>query len=367
MWTDFANKDELDKFPKGAVPQEIVVTTGDKIKYCHMLELLVLAEIPTLFVGPTGTGKTKYVQTVLNDKLPQDRWKIVEVGFSARTHCNQVQEIVDNKLGKIRKGIFGPGFGKKAAIFVDDLNMPKVEKYGAQPPVEILRQCIDQGGWYDLKDNTHPFKRIVDTNVVAAMGPPGGGRAVITPRFQRHFNVIAFVNLDEAQLETIFRSILKWHFREGKYASEVANLEHKVVKATNKVFERIQEELKPTPLKTHYTFNLRDFSAVICGLTMAGKDSLTSANQLIRLWAHETCRVFGDRLINNDDRMWMLDCVKQCFQNPFSAQFDSVLAHLDLDGNNKVETLDEFRGLLWGDIYTQFGMPDRPYVELMDK
>lgn len=44
-----------------------------------------------------------------------------------------------------------------------------------------------------------------------------------------------------------------------------------------------------------------------------------------------------------------------------------MLAHLDLDGNNKIETLDEFRGLLWGDIYTAFGMTERPYIELMDK
>ena len=90
MWTDFANKDDLDKFPKGSVPSELVVTTPDKIKYSHMLELLVLAEIPVLFVGPTGTGKTKYIQSVLNDKLPQDKWKIIEIGFSARTHCNTV-------------------------------------------------------------------------------------------------------------------------------------------------------------------------------------------------------------------------------------------------------------------------------------
>lgn len=57
--------------------------------------------------------------------------------------------------------------------------------------------------------------------------------------------------------------------------------------------------LKPTPNKSHYTFNLRDISRIFQGLCNANHKLMPQPVHLLRMWIHENKRVFGDRLIDN--------------------------------------------------------------------
>lgn len=122
-----------------------------------------------------------------------ENFQYISIAFSAQTSANQTQDTVDGKMDKRRKGVYGPPIGKKVIIFVDDLNMPKKEKFGAQPPIELVRQYLDHKGWYNRKDLQ--FMRLEDVIILSAMGPPGGGRTFITNRIIRHFNVIGYTEL----------------------------------------------------------------------------------------------------------------------------------------------------------------------------
>jgi dynein heavy chain len=50
---------------------------------------------------------------------------------------------------------------------------------------------------------------IEDTTLIACAAPPGGARAVVTPRFSRRFNVFCLPEASAGTLQTIFSSILK--------------------------------------------------------------------------------------------------------------------------------------------------------------
>jgi len=52
--------------------------------------------------------------------------------------------------------------------------------------------------------------------LIGAMGPPGGGRNMITSRFLRHFNVICTVEGSKNEMQRIFSKLMDWHYLNNK-------------------------------------------------------------------------------------------------------------------------------------------------------
>ncbi|KAI3369512.1 hypothetical protein L3Q82_007723 [Scortum barcoo] len=308
---------------------DIIVPTADTVRMSFLMDMLLANKKPVLCIGPTGTGKTLTVSDKLLKNMP-DEYITHFLMFSARTSANQTQDYIDSKLDKRRKGVFGPPIGKHFILFIDDLNMPMLETYGAQPPIELLRQWMDHGGWYDRKQ-IGTFKHIVDINFACAMGPPGGGRNPITQRFTRHFNFLSFTEMEDASKKKIFSTILgSWmdgnmsKTEPGRPVQAIQPLNESLVDATIRVYSTITSQLLPTPAKSHYTFNLRDLSKVFQGILMAEAGMIEDKLQLLQLWYHESCRVFQDRLVCAEDRDWFNRLLKDCIEE-FDCSFEKVV------------------------------------------
>lgn len=154
------------------------------------------------------------------------------------------------------------------------------------------------------------------------MGPPGGGRNAVTARLTRHFNHLSFVEMDDSSMKKIFGTILHWWIKSNEGISSVQNT---LVSSCIAVYKTISTQLLPTPAKSHYTFNLRDLSKTFQGILMADAKSIDSLPSLVRLWYHESCRVFQDRLINDEDRTWFASLLKEKMKSDFGLDFKDVI------------------------------------------
>ncbi|XP_052264555.1 dynein axonemal heavy chain 3-like isoform X1 [Dreissena polymorpha] len=340
-WMDTLDRSTLSLAADAKI-SDLIIQTNETARQNFFLNTFISHERPMLFVGPTGTGKSAITNSYLL-ALPKDQYVPNLINFSARTSANQTQDIIMSKLDRRRKGVFGPPMGKKSVVFVDDLNMPAKEKYGAQPPIELLRQWQDHGHWYDRKDTSKLF--LVDVLLVAAMGPPGGGRNDITGRFTRHMNIISIDEFDDATMTRIFTNITDWHFGKGFEGSFVRNGKL-LVQATMGVYKDAINSFLPTPAKSHYVFNLRDFARVIRGVLLVPSTCMTETDKLMRLWVHEVYRVFYDRLTDAVDREKFFSIVKEQCQSHFKVNIDKVLGHLSRSGT---VVDDNVRSLFFGD------------------
>jgi dynein heavy chain len=336
LFFDNAWKDWSKIIPKFVVPRDvefskIIVPTNDSIRVAKLMAMSVNNKMHALFVGPTGTGKTISIANELvgGHFVPQENIAIIALSFSAQTSSRQTQQIIDGKMVRRRMGVYGPPLGNDGIIFVDDLNMPAKEEYGAQPPIELLRQWMDYAGWYDLDTAEKKFRKVESIRFVAAMGPPGGGRSFITERYLRHFVTIYVAPYSAQSLEHIFSNIMESLFlrtSKGKsFSKAIVGLKNHLVSSTIYMYEKVTENFKPTPTKSHYTYNLRDVSKVFQGIFFSKPEGVRNDGEMIKCWAHECIRVFHDRLISQEDRDKFMKVLKEVTKEKFKRDWEKLV------------------------------------------
>ncbi|XP_062904770.1 dynein axonemal heavy chain 2 [Mobula hypostoma] len=297
VWTSFEEKLMKSwRYPSNLPFYKIIVPTVDTVRYNFLVTNLMANQCPVLLVGPVGTGKTSVAQSALQSLDPVT-WSVLTVNMSAQTTSNNVQEIIESHVEKRTKGVYVPLAGKRLITFVDDLNMPAKDTFGSQPPLELLRLWIDYGFWYDRRKQT--VKHIKEMFLMGAMGPPGGGRTVISPRLLSRFNLINMTFPVTSQIKRIFSTMINQKLQD--FEEQIKPIGNIITDATIELYNEVVQRFLPTPTRIHYLFNLRDISKVFQGMLRVHKDYHDSKSSIARLWVHECFRVFSDRFVDQKD------------------------------------------------------------------
>ncbi|NXH09440.1 DYH9 protein, partial [Bucco capensis] len=277
--------------------QACLVPTPETVRVRYWLDRLLEQGCPVMLVGNAGTGKSVLVGDKLSS-LDTDAYVVKKVPFNYYTTSAMLQGVLEKPLEKKAGRSYGPPGTKKLVYFIDDLNMPEVDAYGTVQPHTLIRQHLDYGHWYDRSKLS--LKEILNVQYVSCMNPTAGS-FTINPRLQRHFCVFALSMPGQDALSRIYSTILMQHLSTGNFSGAVQKSAQQLIALALALHQKVAATFLPTAIKFHYVFNLRDFSNIFQGLLFSTPECLKQPQDLVKLYLHESSRVYRDKMVEERD------------------------------------------------------------------
>ena len=302
---------------------DMVIPTLDTVRHEDILYSWLAEHKPLILCGPPGSGKTMTLFSSLR-KLPN--MEVVGLNFSSATTPDLLIKTFDQYC-EYRKTLNGvvmspTQIGKWLVFFCDEINLPARDRYGTQRAITFLRQLIEQNGFWRTGDKV--WVTLERIQFIGACNPPTDpGRIPMGPRFLRHTPVVMVDYPGELSLEQIYgtfnNAILKIIPNLRGYADALT-------KAMVQVYQESQSRFTPD-IQPHYVYSPRELTRWIRGLyeAMRPLESL-SIEGLVRIWAHEALRLFQDRLVSEEERIWTFDMIKRVAGEHFpNIDYDAAL------------------------------------------
>ncbi|CAI4230233.1 unnamed protein product [Auanema sp. JU1783] len=294
---------------------DLVVPTIDTVRHEMLLATWLSEHKPLVLCGPPGSGKTMTLLAALRSQQDMD---VVNVNFSSSTTPELLMRTFEHycEYRRTPNGVvLAPlQLSRWLVIFCDEINLPSPDKYGTQRVISFLRQLVEMNGFYRSSD--HSWVSLERIQFVGACNPPTDpGRHPMSLRFLRHVPVVYVDYPGQTSLLQIYgtfnRAMLKMTPSVRALADALTNAMVDVYLASQ---EHFTQDDQP-----HYVYSPRELTRWVRGISeaIAPLDGLT-ADDLLRLWAHEALRLFQDRLVTDDERRWTDELIDSTAEKYFS-------------------------------------------------